>query len=31
MSETAKINIQGKETELPLIVGSEHEGGIDIS
>ena len=31
MSETAKINIQGKETELPLIVGSEHEVGIDIS
>ena len=31
MSETAKINIQGKETELPLIVGSENEVGIDIS
>ncbi|MDG1756609.1 MAG: citrate synthase [Bacteroidia bacterium] len=31
MSETAKINIQGKETELPLIVGSENEIGIDIS
>jgi citrate synthase len=31
MSETAKINLQGKETELPLIVGSENEIGIDIS
>jgi citrate synthase len=31
MSETAKINILGKETELPLIVGSENELGIDIS
>ena len=31
MSKTAKINIQGKETELPLIVGSENEVGIDIS
>ena len=31
MSETAKINIQGKETELPLIVGSENEIGLDIS
>ena len=31
MSETAKINIQGKETELPLIVGTENEVGIDIS
>ena len=31
MSETAKINIQRKETELPLIVGSENEVGIDIS
>ena len=31
MSETAKINIHGKETELPLIVGSENELGIDIS
>ncbi|MCH1473737.1 MAG: citrate synthase [Bacteroidia bacterium] len=31
MSETAKINIHGKETELPLIVGSENELGIDLS
>lgn len=31
MSETAKININGKETELPLIKGSEQEIGIDIS
>lgn len=31
MSETAKINIQGKEAELPIVVGSENEIGIDIS
>lgn len=31
MSETAKINIQGKEAELPIIVGSENEIGLDIS
>ena len=31
MSNTAKITIQGKETELPLIVGTEHEVGVDIS
>lgn len=31
MSETAKINIQGKELELPLIIGTENEVGIDIS
>ena len=31
MSETAKINIQGKEAELPMVVGSENEIGIDIS
>ena len=31
MSETAKISIQGVETELPLLVGTENEVGIDIS
>lgn len=31
MSQTAKINIQGQETELPVIVGTENEVGIDIS
>lgn len=31
MSETAKINIQGKEAELPIVVGSENEIGLDIS
>ena len=31
MSETAKINIQGKETELPIVIGTEKEIGIDIS
>jgi citrate synthase len=31
MSETAKITIQGKETELPIIVGTENEVGVDIS
>lgn len=31
MSETAKINIQGKELELPVIIGTENEVGIDIS
>ena len=31
MSETAKISLQGKEIELPLIIGSEQEVGIDIS
>lgn len=31
MSETAKINIQGKEIELPLLIGSEQEVAIDIS
>ncbi len=31
MSETAKISIHGKEIELPLILGSENETGIDIS
>ncbi len=31
MSKTAKINIQGKETELPVIVGTENEIGVDIS
>ena len=31
MSETAKINIQGNETELPLIIGTENEIGVDIS
>lgn len=31
MSETAKFNIQGQEVELPLIIGTEQEVGIDIS
>lgn len=31
MSEIAKISLQGKEIELPLIIGSEQEVGIDIS
>ena len=31
MSETAKINIQGKDIELPLVVGTENEVGIDIN
>lgn len=31
MSESAKINIQGKEAELPIVVGSENEIGLDIS
>ncbi|MGB1093781.1 MAG: citrate synthase [Bacteroidia bacterium] len=31
MSETAKINIEGKEFELPVITGSEGEKAIDIS
>ena len=31
MSETAKISIQGKEIELPLIIGTENEVAIDIS
>jgi citrate synthase len=31
MSNTAKLSIEGKEIELPLITGSEHETGIDIS
>ena len=31
MSETAKINIQGKETELPILIGTENEVGVDIS
>ena len=31
MSETAKISIQGKEIELPVIIGTEQEVGIDIS
>ncbi|MBI1307131.1 MAG: citrate synthase [Bacteroidetes bacterium] len=31
MSETAKLSLQGKEVELPLIIGSENEVGIDIS
>ena len=31
MSETAKLNIKGTETELPLVVGTENEIGIDIS
>jgi len=31
MSETAKISIHGVETELPLLVGTENEVGIDIS
>ncbi|MFM9944601.1 MAG: citrate/2-methylcitrate synthase, partial [Bacteroidia bacterium] len=31
MSETAKISIHGKEIELPIIVGTEQEVGIDIS
>ena len=31
MSESAKIIIQGKETELPIIVGTENEVGVDIS
>ena len=30
MSETARIEIQGKTVELPLTVGSENEVGIDI-
>lgn len=31
MSESAKINIQGKEAELPIIIGTENEVGVDIS
>jgi citrate synthase len=31
MSETAKIIIQGKETELPILIGTENEVGVDIS
>lgn len=31
MSETARLSFNGKEVELPLIVGSENEVGIDIS
>ncbi len=31
MSETAKIILQGKEYELPVIIGSEDEHAIDIS
>jgi len=31
MSETAKISLQGKEIELPIITGSENEVAIDIS
>ncbi len=31
MSEKAKLNIQGKEVELPIIVGTENEVGIDIA
>ena len=31
MSETAKISIEGKEFELPVITGSEGEKAIDIS
>lgn len=31
MSETAKITLEGKEYELPIITGTENEKGIDIS
>lgn len=31
MSETAKINVNGREIELPVIIGTESEIGIDIS
>lgn len=31
MSETAKIIINGNETELPVLVGTENEVGLDIS
>lgn len=31
MSETARLTVRGKEVELPIIVGSENEVGIDIS
>ncbi len=31
MSETAKISLQGKEIELPIITGTENEVAIDIS
>jgi citrate synthase len=31
MSDTAKLSIQGKETELPLVIGTENEIGVDIS
>ncbi len=31
MSESAKITLQGKEIELPVIIGSENEVAIDIS
>ena len=31
MADTAKININGSETELPLIIGTENEVGVDIS
>ncbi len=30
MSETAKISVKGQEVELPLVVGTENEVGIDI-
>ncbi len=31
MSQTARLSLQGKEVELPLVVGTENEVGIDIS
>lgn len=31
ISQTAKVNLQGNEIELPLIIGTEDEVGIDIS
>lgn len=31
MSESAKLNYHGQELELPVVVGSENEAGVDIS
>ena len=31
MSQTAKLNYDGKELDLPVVIGSENEAGVDIS
>lgn len=31
MSESAKLNIRGEELEIPLVIGTENEVGLDIS